>query len=125
MRVRRGAASAQSHDHGAVAVEAAFGIGAIASFLLIAAWCLSVVLGQLSLGEAARAGARVAARGEPDTAVAEEAHRLDRGIAVRVSREGDHVVVDVARDMRAPGLLARLGPLHLTATAVALVEAAS
>ena len=35
MRVRRGAASAQSHDHGAVAVEAAFGIGAIASFLLI------------------------------------------------------------------------------------------
>jgi len=122
MRPRRGAAVLRSHDRGAVAVESALALLVLLVVLLAGAWCLLAVLGQLGVGEAARAAARVAARGEPVPAVVAEARRLVSGADVQVRREGDHVVIDVERPVSPPGPWARWGAVRLHAEAVALVE---
>jgi hypothetical protein len=109
-------------DGGAVSVEAAFGIVALVAVVCVLAWCLSLLTAQLAVGEAARAAARVAARGEDAVAVREEAHRLvgDADVVIRV--EADHVVVEVSRSVTPPGALARWGAVRLHADATALVE---
>jgi len=122
MRPRRGAVVRRSHDRGAVAVESALALLALLVVLLVGAWCLLALLGQLGVGEAARAAARVAARGEPDPAVVAEARRLVAGSAVDVRRDGDHVVVVVERPVSPPGPLGRWGAVRLHAEAVALIE---
>jgi hypothetical protein len=124
MGLRRGAVVRRSHDRGAVAVEAAVAVLVLVVVLLAAAWCLLAVLAQLGVGEAARAGARVAARGETDAAVAAEAHRLVAGADVDVRHDGDHVVVEVGRSLAPPGPLGRWGSVRLRARAEALVESA-
>lgn len=124
MGLRRGAVARRSHDRGAVAVEAALAAFVLVVVLLACAWCLLLVLAQLGVGEAARAGARVAARGENDASVAAEAHRLVASSSVDVRHDGDHVVVDVSRWVSPPGALGRWGSVRLRAEASALVEAA-
>jgi Flp pilus assembly protein TadG len=124
MGLRRGAVVRRSHDRGAVAVESALAALVLVVVLLAAAWCLLAVLAQLGVGEAARAGARVAALGEPDAAVAAEAHRLVAGADVDVRRDGDHVIVEVQRSLAPPGPLGRWVSVHLRAQAEALVESA-
>jgi hypothetical protein len=124
MGLRRGAVVRRSHDRGAVAVEAALAAFALVVVLLACAWCLLVVLAQLGVGEAARAAARVAARGEADTSASAEAHRLVPTAVVDVRHDGDHVVVDVSRSLSPPGSLGRWGSVQLHAEASALVEAA-
>jgi hypothetical protein len=113
-----------SCDRGAVSVEAAFGIAALVLVLGALLWCLSLLGAQLAVGEAARAAARVAARGDDAGAVRAEAHRLvgDAEVVVRV--EADHVVVEVTRSVTPPGALARWGAVRLRADATALVEEA-
>ena len=124
MAPRRGAVVRRSHDRGAVAVEAAAASLLLVVLLLAAAWCLLAVLAQLGVGEAARAAARVAARGEDDTAAVAEARRLVPAAAVGVHHDGDHVEVDVERVLAPPGPLGRWGSVHLRASAAALVESA-
>ena len=125
MDLRRGAVVRRSHDRGAVAVESAVAALVLVVVLLAASWCLLVVVAQLGAGEAARAAARVAARGETDAAVVAEAHRLVAVAVVDVRHDGDHVVVDVERSLTPPGPLGRWGAAHLHAEATALVEAAT
>ena len=111
-----------SDDLGAASVEAAFGIAALVLVVGALAWCLSLLGAELTVGEAARAAARVAARGDDTAAVQAEARRLvgDAEVVVRV--EADHVVVEVSRSVTPPGALARWGGVRLHADATALVE---
>ena len=84
-----------------------------------------LVAGQAALGEvrctdAARAGARLAARGEPGSVVVAEAIRLaPPGAQVAVSRTGDEVRVEVSLPSGTPYRWARL---TMRASAVASVE---
>ena len=111
-------------DDGAVTVEAAFGILALVAVVGVLAWCLALLPAQLAVGEAARAAARVAARGDDPVVVSEEARRLVPDAQVEVHLDVDHVVVDVTRTVSPPGVLARWGSVHLRAESVALVEQA-
>ncbi|GAB2925239.1 hypothetical protein GCM10022245_67100 [Streptomyces mayteni] len=82
-------------------------------------WGLGAVTVQLRCGDAARAGARAAARGEP-AAVADEVARAAApdGAEVRIERDGElHRVVVTARTL-GPGPLA----LPVTGEAVAHAE---
>ena len=109
-------------DAGAVTVESAFGLLALVAVVAVLAWCLGLLVAQLAVGEAARAAARVAARGEDVSAVRDEAHRLvgDADVVVRVG--SDHVVVEVHRSLVPPGALSRWGAVTLSADATALLE---
>ena len=89
---------------------------------LLLAWCLALLGGELALASAARAAARVAARGETVDAVAREVHRLVPDAEVGVRADGDHVVVECRRTVDPPGALGRLGTVLLQARAVAVVE---
>jgi len=116
---------ADDRERGAASVEAAFGIVALVAVLAALAWCLSLLVAQLAVGEAARAAARVAARGEGPTAVVAEAHRLVADAEVDLRVEDDHVVVEVGRSVAPPGALARWGSVRLHADATALLEPTS
>ncbi len=109
-------------DEGAMTVEAAFAILGLVAVMMAMAWCLALVGAQLAVGEAARAAARTAARGESTVAVSDEAHRLVPDAAVAVRVDEDHVVVTVHRSLTLPGIFARWGGFALRADAVALVE---
>jgi hypothetical protein len=110
-------------DGGAVTVEAAVALLALVALVLPLAWVLGLVGAQLAVGEAARAGARVAARGEVDPRVAEEARSLVPGASVEVRRlPEDRVEVRVRHRATPPGPLAALGGVELAASATALIE---
>ena len=109
-------------DSGAVAVEAAYALGGLVLVTLALAWILSLVGAQLSVGSAARAAARVAARGESDSAAAAEARRLVPTARVVVERSGGRVHVAVRREVRPPGVLAGLGTVRLAADVSAVEE---
>jgi hypothetical protein len=109
-------------DHGAVTVETAFGILALLAVVSVLAWCLALLPAQLAVGEAARAAARLAARGDDTAVVRAEARRLVPGAEVDVHLDVDHVVIDVSRIVSPPGALARWGSVRLHAASVALVE---
>jgi Flp pilus assembly protein TadG len=119
---RRPGPRSAARERGAVSVEAAFGLLALIAVVTVLVWCLSLLVAQLAVGEAARAAVRVAARGEDVSAVREEAHRLvgDADVVVRI--ESDHVVVEVHRSLSPPGALARWGAVDLRADATARLE---
>ena len=112
----------QTADSGAVTVEAAFAIVGLVAVVLALAWCLGLLGAQLAVGEAARAAARSAARGDDQVTVTLEARRLVPGSSVVVRVDGDHLVVEVSRDVQPPGGLARWGSVHLSAESVAARE---
>jgi hypothetical protein len=107
-----------------VTVEAALALLALTVVLAAVVWALGVLAAQLALGEASRAAARSAARGEPTSAVVAEARRLVPDANVTVREQGDHVVVEARRTVHPPGLLARWGAVDLAATAIAAAEQA-
>jgi hypothetical protein len=109
-------------DDGAVTVEAAFALMGLLVVVGALAWVLALVGAQLAVGESARAAARVAARGEPVSATVAEARRLVHDAQVDVRVDGDHVVVDVSREVTLPGTLARWGSVRLEAESVAATE---
>jgi hypothetical protein len=82
-----------------------------------------LVTGQAAIGEvrctdAARAGARLAARGESDAAVVAEASRLaPSGARVTLSRNGSQIVVSVSSALGAPAPSWAGLTLHASATA--------
>jgi hypothetical protein len=105
-------------------VEAALALLGVTVVLVAVLWCVGLLASQLALGEAARAAARSAARGDSAAAVETEAHHLVPEAVVTVSSSAAHVVVDVRREVRPPGLLAGLGAVVISARAVAASEAA-
>lgn len=99
--------------------ETAVVLPALVLFATALVWGLLAASAQIQCVDAARAGARAAARQEPPGVVRRVARRAaPDGARVRVSREGDlvHVVV-VARPPGAHAL-----PLELRHEAVALAE---
>ena len=83
---------------------------------------LGLLGAQLAVGEASRAAARLAARGDAPGAVVVEARRLAPGAEVVLRGSGDRVEVEVVRLVTPPGLLARLGSFRLAAVSTAMLE---
>ncbi|WP_152203964.1 TadE family type IV pilus minor pilin [Georgenia thermotolerans] len=100
--------------------ELAVALPGVVLLILVLLTAASAALTQVRVADAARAGARAAALGEPAGQVTAVAAQLAGGAAaVQVGREGGYVVVAVARDL--PGPLAVAG-LRASATARALPE---
>ncbi|MGP3638667.1 TadE family type IV pilus minor pilin [Streptomyces sp. 24-1644] len=106
-------------DRGAVTAEAAMVIPALVAFALILVWALVAAAAQIRCVDAARAGARAAARSEPASAVLDAARSAAPGEArVDVERTGELWRVRVEAPTPGPGPLA----LTLSAEAAALAE---
>ncbi|MGW0119046.1 TadE family type IV pilus minor pilin [Streptomyces sp. NPDC003327] len=106
-------------DRGFVTVEAALTLPVLALFTVALLWGLAAAAAQIRCVDAARAGARVAARSEPVTA-AEEAARAAApdGARVSVTRTGELWRVSVEATAPGPGGLG----VTLRAHAAALAE---
>ncbi|MEE4492423.1 TadE family type IV pilus minor pilin [Streptomyces sp. BE230] len=106
-------------DRGAVTAEAAMAIPVLVIFALALMWALMAASAQIRCVDAARAGARAAARSEPEAQVREAALSAapDRA-RVDVERAGDLWRVTVAAPAPGPGPLA----VTLNSEAVAAAE---
>lgn len=106
-------------DRGAVTAEAAMAIPVIVIFALALLWALMAASGQIRCVDAARAGARAAARSEPEAQVREAAlSAAPERARVEVERAGQLWRVTVAAPAPGPGPLA----VTLSAEAVAAAE---
>ncbi|MEU1093123.1 TadE family type IV pilus minor pilin [Streptomyces sp. NPDC005877] len=106
-------------DRGFVTAEAAVVIPALAAFALALLWGLMAAAGQIQCLDAARAGARAAARSEAEPAVLAAARSAaPPGAKVALRRDGDLWRVRVEAPTRGPHALA----LTLSGEAVALAE---
>ncbi|MFD0354879.1 TadE family type IV pilus minor pilin [Streptomyces sp. NPDC127110] len=106
-------------DRGYVTAEAAVVIPALVLFAALLVWALMAAAAQIRCVDAARAGARVAARSEPvAAAVAAAREAAPAGAEVQVERSGDLWRVRVDAPAPGPGGL----PVRLGARAVALAE---
>lgn len=119
-QVRRGRG-----DDGMVTAEAALVIPVLLAVTLTLAWAIGVGAAQVKLIDAAREGARLAARGEPQDVVDAAVRRAGPdGAHVEISRSGGTVSVRVVAEVR-PGLpvLGDLPGISLQSQAVAADEA--
>ncbi|MFJ3836512.1 TadE family type IV pilus minor pilin [Streptomyces sp. NPDC054904] len=106
-------------DRGYVTAEAAMVIPALVLFAALLVWALMAAAAQIRCVDAARAGARAAARSEPtEVAVAAARAAAPRGAEVEVERVGDLWRVGVAAPAPGPDRL----PVRIGALAVALAE---
>nr|BFD83530.1 hypothetical protein StreXyl84_29310 [Streptomyces sp. Xyl84] len=106
-------------DRGFVTAEAAMVLPVLVLVVTALVWGLLVMVAQIQCVDAARVGARAAARQDPETAVVRAARETaPHGAKVTVSRQGErvHVVVTAAP----PGL--GLLPFTLREEAVAEAE---
>ncbi|MFJ6987447.1 MULTISPECIES: TadE family type IV pilus minor pilin [unclassified Streptomyces] len=119
MRGREPGRRAGRADRGFVTAESAVVLPTLVAFTMALVWGLMVMAAQIQCVDAARSGARAAARQDPPDAVAEVTRATaPRGARVTVTREGDHVrVVVVARPPVLRGL-----PFEVREEAVALAE---
>lgn len=119
-RAREGAGPAgRWHDRGAVTAEAAMAIPVIVIFALALLWALMAAANQIRCVDAARAGARAAARSEPEAQVREAAlSAAPERARVEVERVGQLWRVTVAAPAPGPGPLA----VTLSAEAAAAAE---
>ena len=118
-----GAARPLRGDRGAVTAELAMAFAAVGLILAVAVGAVGVAVSQLDCVDAARAGARVAARTELVGAVGLAAEiRAPVGASVTVERSGHTVRVTVAMLVR---LVAPLSPIAVSATSTASVEGLS
>ncbi|MFD9353813.1 TadE family type IV pilus minor pilin [Streptomyces sp. NPDC060031] len=109
----------RSDDRGYVTAEAALVIPALVLFAALLVWALMAAAGQIRCVDAARAGARAAARSEPaEVVVAAAGAAAPPGAKVEVERTGDLWRVRVAAPAPGPAAL----PVRLGAQAVALAE---
>ncbi|MGC9543579.1 TadE family type IV pilus minor pilin [Streptomyces sp. UG1] len=106
-------------DRGFVTAESAVVLPVLVMFAMALVWGLLVMAAQIQCVDAARTGARAAARQDPEDAVVEVAREAaPRGSTITVAREGDQVrVVVVAK----PPLLSGL-PFEVREEAVASAE---
>ncbi|MGI5470038.1 TadE family type IV pilus minor pilin [Streptomyces sp. CA-132043] len=113
------ASAKASADRGMVTAEAAAVIPTLVLLVAMLLWGLMAACAQIQCVDAARAGARSAARAEAEAGTLAAARAIaPRGARVALEREGDLVRVRVAA--AAPAL----GPLNMTlrGEAVALAE---
>lgn len=106
-------------DRGAVTAEAAVVIPVLVAFAMALLWALAAASVQIRCVDAARAGARAAARSEPEAAVLTATRdAAPRGARVAVGRAGEMWRVTVEAPTPGPAALA----LTLRAEAAALAE---
>lgn len=113
-----------SREAGTVTAELAVLAPFALAFVLLLLWVGSLGLTQVRLVDAAREGARVVARGEPERGAEALVRRLaPAGTEVRIREADGTVTVTVRHRSRAPLPFATtVGSRMLTATAVAAVE---
>ncbi|MFG3112927.1 TadE family type IV pilus minor pilin [Streptomyces sp. NPDC048197] len=120
-RTLRGARAAprRARDTGSVTAETALVLPVLVVVVAVLIWGLMAACARIECVDAARAGARAAARSEPRTAVLAAARRVaPRGARVALVREGDLVRVRVEAALPGVGeLTVRVG-----GEAVALAE---
>lgn len=113
-------------QRGSATAELAVVLPSMVLVLAVLVWVIAVASMQLRCVEAARAGARAAARGEADAAIARRARGSTglRDAEVRIRRRAGEVSVEVRAAMRPPlGAAARFLPeTILTAQAHAAAE---
>ncbi|WP_435897597.1 TadE family type IV pilus minor pilin [Streptomyces cyaneofuscatus] len=106
-------------DRGAVTAEAAVVIPVLVAFAMALLWALAAASVQIRCVDAARAGARAAARSEPEAAVLTATRdAAPRGARVAVGRAGEMWRVTVEAPTPGPPALA----VTLRAEAAALAE---
>ncbi|MEU7133096.1 TadE family type IV pilus minor pilin [Streptomyces sp. NPDC046261] len=106
-------------DSGYVTAEAAVVLPTLMFCTMALLWALMAAAAQIQCVDAARAGARAAARSDPPAvAVAAARSAAPRGAEVGLAREGDLVRVRVEARSAGPGPLA----VRLSGEAVALAE---
>lgn len=109
--------AAPRSDSGMVTAELAVAIPALVAVVVALAWMLSLGAGQAMTMQAARDGARAAARGESVAGVRRIVADVVPGAQVHVARSGASVVVTVRSTRRPP--VRFLAPLGRTLTASA------
>ncbi|MEU1213447.1 TadE family type IV pilus minor pilin [Streptomyces sp. NPDC005791] len=116
---RRDRRGGRDGDRGAVTAEAAMVIPVLVAFVLALLWALVAASDQIRCVDAARAGARAAARSEPEATVRSTAREAaPSGARVDVERVGGLWRVRVEAPIPGPGQLG----LTLSAEAAALAE---
>ncbi len=109
-------------EDGYVTAETAMAIPALVLVLAAGLWAIAVVTAQLTCVDAARAGARAAARGEPAHAVRTEAIRAAPPHATAsITHDKDLTEVVVSAVVR-PNWGRALPPVTVTATASSATE---
>ncbi len=103
-----------------VTAELAVAIPALVSVLALALTGISLGISQVVVVDAARIGARAAARGESVEQVVATVHQTAPSAGVVVTTEGEWVRVTVR--LSAPQLMFRLGLPAPQSTAVAVIE---
>ncbi|MEV4251861.1 TadE family type IV pilus minor pilin [Spirillospora sp. NPDC049652] len=92
-------------DHGMATAEIAVALPALVLVTVLALWAVAVASTHLTCVDAARAGARAAARGESlDAVQALVARSAPRGAVVAVRRDAAGVQVTVSTTVRPPAL---------------------
>ncbi|MEU9289330.1 TadE family type IV pilus minor pilin [Streptomyces sp. NPDC048275] len=114
-----GSGSSRCRDRGFVTAEAAVVLPSLVLVGMALVWALLAASAQIQCVDAARAGARAAARQDPpDTVLATTRRAAPDGARVTVSREGDLVRVTVTASTPGPDALS----VELSDAAVALAE---
>lgn len=114
--------SGNGRERGAVTAETATALPGLALLLAMAVWAVSAAGAQIRCTDAARLGARAAARGEPVAWVRAVAGRAaPAGARVTVGRDATVTRVDVAAPVPPP-LTGDLRVLVVSARAVAETE---
>jgi Flp pilus assembly protein TadG len=108
-----------------VTAELALTLPTLAIVLVLGIWLQSAVAVRAQCLDAARAGARAAARGDPDTTIRTRIDAaLPPGASVAIGHTGQQVTVTITTRVTPPaGLAALVGAPTVTASATALAEA--
>ncbi|RKE19923.1 TadE family type IV pilus minor pilin [Streptomyces sp. TLI_171] len=104
-----------------VTAETAVGLPALVLLAAMLTWCVVAAGAQIRCVDAARVGARAAARGDADAA-ALAAAAAPRGAKVAIALDATTARVTVEARCPGPGRLAALLSVRLTATAVGARE---
>jgi hypothetical protein len=105
MRRPDGVRGGETAERGSATVEIAVALPALVLIVAIALWGVSVAAAHVACVDAARAGARAAARGEPPPAVRAAVLRgAPSGARVTTRRDGEFTRVDVTVELRPPAL---------------------
>jgi Flp pilus assembly protein TadG len=100
-RARHGAAAGRGHDTGVVTAETALALPAVVAMIAVVLTVGQVVTAQLRCVDAARAGARLAARGEPaERVVSAAARAAPASSRVTMQRSADQATVRVQTMVR-------------------------
>jgi hypothetical protein len=122
MRRSNGPPGGEAAERGSATVEIAVALPALVLVVAIALWGVSVAAAHVACVDAARAGARAAARGEPLPAVRAAVLRgAPAGARVAARRDGARTDVDVSVVLHAPAL-SGLPPIVVREHAVAATE---